>query len=121
MKRFALFFGKLSGLFAAISLTRVLVVALIAMQFPLWFGQGGWIRVWRLEREIDQKAKLVQDKQQQILSLAAEANDLKSGPKAAEERARYELGLIMPGERFVQWVQPNAVSSGQAPQGLPSP
>jgi cell division protein FtsB len=112
---------KLLAKLPTINLTRILVVSLIGIQFPLWFGEGGWIRVWRLEREIDLKAKQIEDKQQQILSLAAEANDLKSGPRAAEERARFELGLIMPGERFVQWVQPNAVSSGQVPQNQPSP
>jgi cell division protein FtsB len=112
---------KLLAKLPTINLTRILVVSLMAIQFPLWFGEGGWIRVWLLERELDQKAKLIEDKRQQILSLAAEANDLKSGPKAAEERARFELGLIMPGERFVQWVQPSAASLGQAPQNLPSP
>ena len=35
------------------SLTNVLLGALILLQFPLWFGDGGWIRVWRFERQIE--------------------------------------------------------------------
>lgn len=89
-----------------ISLTRILLVGLLLLQFPLWFGEGGWIRVWWLERQIDQK--LVQNDQQKyrIRELEAEVRDLRKSPRAAEERARYELGLILPGERFVQWVPP---------------
>ena len=35
-------------------------------------------------------------------ALEAEVRDLKNGYEAIEERARYELGLIKPGEVFVQ-------------------
>ena len=35
-------------------------------------------------------------------ALDAEVRDLKSGYDAVEERSRYELGLIKPGEIFVQ-------------------
>ncbi|HZF22421.1 MAG TPA: septum formation initiator family protein, partial [Burkholderiales bacterium] len=29
----------------------VLLIALI--QNPLWFGKGGWLRVWELDRQVD--------------------------------------------------------------------
>ena len=98
-----------------ISLTKILVVCLVVLQFPLWFGEGGWIRVWRLERQIDAKLAQTEGQRLEIAQLEAEVRDLKKNPKAAEERARFELGLIMPGERFVQWVLPNAESAKPAP------
>ena len=94
------------------SLTSVLLGALILLQFPLWFGQGGWIRVWRLERQIEVREIENEARRQRILELEAEVRDFKSSPRAAEERARYELGLIKPGESFVQWAKPVAPPSG---------
>jgi len=89
-------------------LTTILFVALLLVQFPLWFGQGGWIRVWRLEQQMDAKIVENQAKQQRVRELEAEVRGFKNSPRAAEERARYELGLIQPGERFVQWGTPQA-------------
>lgn len=89
-------------------LTTILLVALLLLQFPLWFGQGGWIRVWRLEQQMDAKIVENQAKQQRVRELEAEVRGFKNSPRAAEERARYELGLIQPGERFVQWGTPQA-------------
>lgn len=101
-----------------LSLAKVLVIVLVLMQFPLWFGSGGWIRVWLLERDVAVKEEENLVRQQRIRELEAEVQDLKRNPKAADERARYELGLIAPGERFLQWGPPNAqpspASSGQS-------
>jgi cell division protein FtsB len=82
------------------------VVALVLLQFPLWFGQGGWIRVWRLEHQIEAQEAANEAKRQRIRELEAEVTDLRTNPNAAEERARYELGLMKPGERFLQWGEP---------------
>ena len=30
----------------------VLAVLLVAIQYPLWFGKGGWLRAWELERQL---------------------------------------------------------------------
>lgn len=98
------------------SLTQVLLGALILLQFPLWFGQGGWIRVWRLERQIEAKQLENDARRLRVAELEGEVRDFKKSPRAAEERARYELGMIMPGERFVQWAEPAkpAATAGSA-------
>jgi cell division protein FtsB len=38
-------------------------------------------------------------------ALEAEVRDLKQGLEAIEERARYELGMIKPGEVFFQVIE----------------
>lgn len=103
-----------------LSLGKILVTALVLIQFPLWFGSGGWIRVWMLERDVAAKEAENLAREQRIRELEAEVQDLKKNPKAAEERARYELGLIAPGERFLQWGQPKAASNAQSGANAPS-
>ena len=77
---------------------RLVAVALaffiLVLQYPLWLGKGGWLRVWELDRQVsaqkDQNTKL----QQRNAGLDAEVRDLKQGFEAVEERARYELGMV---------------------------
>lgn len=99
------------------SLTNVLLGALVLLQFPLWFGDGGWIRVWRFERQIEARQMDNDAKRLRIAELEGEVRDFKKSPRAAEERARYELGLILPGERFVQWGAPVDPTASAATKG----
>ncbi len=85
--------------------TWVLVVLLIALQYPLWFGKGGWLRVQEMERQLAAQRELNQTLEARNASLEAEVRDLKTGYEAIEERARYELGLLKDGEIFVQTPQ----------------
>jgi cell division protein FtsB len=90
-------------------LLAVLFAALIVLiQYPLWFGKGGWFRVWDIERQLaDQKAKN-ETLQARNDALDGEVLDLKQGFDAVEERARFELGLIRQDEVFFQLVEPTA-------------
>ncbi len=103
------------------STAQVLLAAVLIIQIPLWFGQGGWLHVWRLERHLDQQLQKAEQQKQVIQELEAELKDLRSGVTAAEERARYEMGMMKPNERFVQIVTPSASpatpaeSPGQTP------
>ncbi|MFM1850309.1 MAG: cell division protein FtsB [Burkholderiaceae bacterium] len=96
------------------STAQVLLAAVLIIQIPLWFGQGGWLHVWRLERQLDQQLQKAEQQKQVIQELEAELKDLKSGVTAAEERARYEMGMMKPNERFVQIVTPSASPANPA-------
>ena len=85
--------------------TWVLVALLILLQFPLWFGKGGLLRVQELERQLADQREVNQQLEARNASLDAEVRDLKSGYEAIEERARFELGLVKDGEVFVQTPQ----------------
>ena len=82
--------------------TLALVVLIALLQYPLWLGKGGWIRVWDYERQLQAQRQVNQKLEQRNAGLDAEVRDLKSGLDAVEERARYELGMIREGEVFVQ-------------------
>ena len=101
------------------STAQVLLAAVLIIQIPLWFGQGGWLHVWRLERQLDQQLQKAEQQKQVIQELEAELKDLKSGVTAAEERARYEMGMMKPNERFVQIVTPTPSASPASPAESP--
>ncbi len=82
--------------------TLVLAALILLMQYPLWFGKGGWYRVWDMDRQVAAQRDVNQKLEQRNAALDAEVRDLKSGYDAIEERARFELGLVKDGEVFVQ-------------------
>ena len=81
-------------------LSIVFAALTVLLQYPLWLGKGGWLRVWEVDRQVR-----VQKDGNAILrvrndALDAEVRDLKQGYDAIEERARYELGMIRQDEIF---------------------
>lgn len=82
--------------------TLVLVLLIALLQYPLWFGKGGWLKVWDVDRQLTTQREVNQKLENRNAALDAEVRDLKSGYEAIEERARYELGYIKPDEVFVQ-------------------
>ncbi|MEQ1661295.1 MAG: cell division protein FtsB [Thiobacillus sp.] len=83
-------------------LSWVLGVPLLCLQYPLWFGEGGWLKVHSAAGKIDTQVEMNQRLQQRNAALLAEVSDLKQGRDAVEERARSELGMIAPDEWFVR-------------------
>lgn len=79
----------------------ILALLALALQYPLWVGKGGWLRVWDMDRQLQSQRQTNQQLEQRNAGLDAEVRDLKSGNEAIEERARFELGLTRPEEVFV--------------------
>ena len=79
------------------------LLALIALlQYPLWLGKGGWLKVWDYDRQLQQQKEVTRKLEIRNAGLDAEVRDLKQGYDAIEERARFELGMIRQDESFVQ-------------------
>jgi cell division protein FtsB len=90
------------------TLAYALAAFILLLQYPLWFGKGGWTRVWTLERQVQEQRQANAALGRRNSALDAEVRDLKQGFDAIEERARYELGLIKQDEIFFQVVSPNS-------------
>ena len=82
--------------------TLILAVLLLLLQYPLWLGKGGWLKVWDLNRQVETQQQANQQTQARNALLDAEVRDLKQGTEAIEERARSELGMIKRDEVFFQ-------------------
>ena len=79
------------------------LLALIALlQYPLWVGKGGWLKVWEYDRQLQQQKEVTRKLEIRNAGLDAEVRDLKQGYDAIEERARFELGMVRQDETFVQ-------------------
>lgn len=101
--------------------TLVLIVLLAAIQYPLWFGKGGWMYVHDLRDQLAaQQQKNMQLKERND-RLMGEVRDLKDGTSAIEERARFELGMVKDGEVFVQFLAPEGVSAPVAARAVMPP
>ncbi len=85
-------------------LGAILVALIVLIQYPLWLGKGGWLRVWEVNRQLDTQQARNRSLEARNATLAAEVRDLKQGTEAIEERARYELGMVRPDEVFFQYV-----------------
>jgi cell division protein FtsB len=79
-----------------------LLVVIVLLQHPLWLGKGGWLRVWDVDRQLQQQKETNQKLEMRNAGLDAEVRDLKQGYDAIEERARFELGMVKQDEVFVQ-------------------
>lgn len=80
----------------------LLISCLLLIQFPLWYGRGGWFQNQGLETQLkvsqtkNAATKMRNDK------LRSEVEDLDTGTEALEERARQDLGLVQKDELFIQ-------------------
>jgi cell division protein FtsB len=84
----------------------VLLLLAVAIQWPLWFGRGGWLQAWQLEAELAKRRETNGELARRNAALAAEVRSLREGREAIEEQARMQLNMIRADETFFQFVAP---------------
>jgi cell division protein FtsB len=82
-------------------LALALFLLLGLLQYPLWFGKGGWLKVWEYDRQLQQYQEQNKKLEMRNAGMEAEVRDLRQGYGAVEERARFDLGMVKPGEIFI--------------------
>ncbi len=83
-------------------LTLALALLVVLIQYPLWLGKGGWLRVGDVDRQIAAQREINARLKVRNAAVDADVRDLKQGFEAIEERARSELGMIRQDEIFFQ-------------------
>ena len=86
------------------ALLAILLLVLVLLQLKMWFGEGSFRDVRRLEQRVEQQALENEALALRNRELQAEVEDLRQGLEAVEERARSELGMIKEDEEFYQVV-----------------
>jgi cell division protein FtsB len=89
-------------------LIAFLLLLIAVLQYRLWQGDGS-IREYReIIARIEELKQEGERRRIRNAAVAADVRDLREGTEAVEERARQELGMIKPGETFVQVYEDDA-------------
>jgi len=80
----------------------LLIAVALALQWRLWFGDGGMLEVRRLREQVAAQKMENEKLLERNRMLTAEVKDLKQGTTAIEERARTDLGMVGQNESFYQ-------------------
>ena len=83
----------------------VFVVIVILLQYTLWAGKQNVIDLYRLNRQVDDVRNKNHESQIRNDQLHEDVIDIKSQLGAIESQARFDLGLIKPGETYYQIVR----------------
>ena len=95
---------------------------ILALQYPMWLGKGGWLQVREYDRQLAAQREANAMLKMRNDALDADVRDLKTGSEAIEERARSELGMVKQDEVFFQLRQRPESMRGETPaDGRPSP
>lgn len=95
-------------------LVAVLAALLLLIQWPLWFGKGGWLRVSEIQKQLDAQRAGNAQLAARNAALGAELDSLKQGREAIEERARMQLNMLRADEVFFQRSAPARPVAGAA-------
>jgi cell division protein FtsB len=101
-------------------ITLALLALLLLIQYPLWLGKKGWLRVSDLETQVAASHKKTDELKARNAKLESEVHDLKDGTGVVEERARFELGMIKQNEIFIQVLDENGKPT-ESKTALPAP
>jgi cell division protein FtsB len=83
--------------------TVIFLVLILALQYPLWFGKGGLLRLHLLENQLAVHQGLNAAQKQKNIAMEAEVRDLAVPSDALEERARADLGMVRQGETWYRY------------------
>ena len=94
--------------------TFILGIALVLLQYRVWFSDQGMREVSRLRASVNSQAAVNLKQAERNRQLGAEVANLKGGLTALEERARSELGMVGASETFYQVVRPSTPAPAAA-------
>ena len=101
-------------------LAIALALLILALQYPMWLGKGGWLQVRELDRQLAAQKEANAKLKVRNDALDADVRDLKAGVEAIEERARSELGMVKQDEVFFQLRQRPDAGRNDPDGGKPS-
>ena len=84
--------------------TLALICLLALLQYPLWFGKGGYLHVRELQVELNEQQLINDSLRLRNQQLEGDVRSLSDGLEAIEERARNDFGMVKQDEFFIQLV-----------------
>ena len=93
------------------SLTIIMIILLVTLQYKLWFAKGGVPDILRLKKQYQVEVAKNNRLKKRNQILLQDIKQLKSGAAAIEGKARNELGMIKQGEVFYRLISPEKSKS----------
>jgi cell division protein FtsB len=81
-------------------LSLIFVFLICLLQYRIWWGENGHHKIELLQAKIEQQTKQNAILQARNEMLSKEIKLLRTHPALLEEKAREQLGLVKPGEKF---------------------
>lgn len=82
-------------------------ITLFYFQYLFWFGENGWFEHQKAENAVSELNEKYQRLDARNKMIEAEIENLQKGLEALEERARMQLEMVKPDERFYRIVPKN--------------
>lgn len=86
-------------------LWAALAVLLLALQYPLWWGQGGVRDIQKTKQRLLQQQKKNDALRQKNQALKRDIKRLNTLHDGVEENARERLGLVKKGEHYYRIIE----------------
>jgi cell division protein FtsB len=102
-------------------LAFVFAALILALQYPIWLGKGGWLQVRETDRQLALQREANAKLKARNEALDADVRDLKAGTEAVEDRARTELGMMRGDEVLFQLQGGTPTERAAAPAGARKP
>lgn len=93
--------------------TLIMIGLVLVLQYRIWLGQHGLADYRELQQEITRQMASNEALAQRNQLLQADIDDLRSAEEAVAERARNELGMVLPDETFFRLVPLEEVTEPQ--------
>lgn len=97
-----------------------LIALLAILQYPLWFGKGGLMRVHELNRQLVEQKSVNESLRLRNQQMEGDVRSLSDGVEAVEERARNDFGMVKNGELYIQLVQPDSTKNSAKEPAKPT-
>ena len=93
-------------------LAIVLGVLILLIQYPLWLGKGGWLKVWDADRQVAAQKQVNDDMQSRNDGLAAEVTEhrmpiLQLDREHGVRERLDDLAFVKKDEVFFQIIEPS--------------
>ena len=82
-----------------------LVIVLLMLHYPLWIGTNSLADVYRVQQQKEKEQQTLAAQYRRNQALLAEIRYLQHHSDAVAARARYDLGLVSPGETYFQLIR----------------
>ena len=95
-----------------------LIIVCVFLQYKLWFARGGLLEAHRLKEKVSKEQAIVEQKQKRNQELMNQVNAIKTNKSVVEAHARSDLGMVKPGEEYLQVIDGAELSDNEDNEGV---